>query len=404
MKRDLLVFCGGLFCGYLFFNLAYSDPSKSADIFKTKYKKLDLFATVLSYLENDYVDPMDGDSLITGAIKGMLQQLDPYTVYIPPKQYQEMKADTSGEYGGPGLEVSRNQDGQIIVISPIPDSPAAKAGIQAGDILVQIDKEPMRNKSSFEAHTLLRGRPGTTVLLWFLRPPASKPFRISLVREQIRVQSVQVLSLEEGYPLIRIKSFQDRTERQMKEALQALSEKKPIRGLLLDLRNNPGGLFDQSVRVADLFLRKGLIVSARGRNPSRVEQESAHEKGTWSDFPIVALINRGTASAAEIVAGALQDHRRALLLGQPSFGKGSVQTIIDLADGSGLKMTIARYYTPLGRQIHGNRLLPDLKVPSPRPHHADSQIKEALALLKNPTRYTSFLGKGLPAELQSKRP
>ncbi|MCB9639054.1 MAG: S41 family peptidase [Myxococcales bacterium] len=396
--RDLVFFSCGLVCGLYMVRFAFGEDQS---LYQSRYKKLDIFASVLSHIENDYVDAVKSKKLIYGAIKGMTDQLDPYTVFIPPKLYQEMKAETSGEYGGPGLELSKKGE-ETVVIAPVPDSPAQRGGIRAEDRLVQVGKIPTRGHSIFAVRRMLRGRPGTEVILWILRKGWTKPKRFVLIREQIRVLSVEARLLRKGYYYLRIKSFQDRTERQMKDALDRMKRKGPILGLILDMRNNPGGLFDQSVRVADLFVKAGLIVTAKGRNPRKVEREYAHIKGTYGAFPIVCLINGGTASAAEIVAGALQDYRRALVLGTESFGKGSVQTIIDLADGSGLKMTIARYYTPLGRLIHGKRIQPDVEVELAG--STDAQLNEGLRYLQQKQDYQKSLGKGLPASLRTRFP
>lgn len=396
--KELMIFVVGLALGAALFQAAEGEAQQGTT--HNRYKKLDIFASVLSYIENDYVDPVKGKSLIYGAVQGMLSKLDPYTVFIPPRQFREMKAETAGEHGGPGLEISRKGK-RVMVISPLPDSPSQKAGLQAGDEILQVERRLLHKLSLFQIRRLLRGRPGSRLRL-LVRRKNQSPRWYAIIREQIRVQSVYSRVLGGGYYYARIKSFQDRTERQLKAALRSFQKRKKIAGLVLDLRNNPGGLFDQSVRVADLFLDKGVIVTARGRTRRRVEKEKAHEKGTWKGFPIVVLINRGTASAAEIVSGALQDHRRALVLGVQSFGKGSVQTIIDLADGSGLKMTIARYYTPLERLIHGKGILPDVKVrQSGRPSR---MLRRAKFFLKNSARYRKALGRGLPAKLRTRKP
>lgn len=395
--RDGIMFGCGILVGAVVMGTAIGGPSS---LFQSRFKKLDIFASVLSYIENDYVEPISSSKLIQGAIQGMVKQLDPYTVFIPPKQYQEMKSETSGEYGGPGLEL-RQHGNKIIVEHPLPNSPASRAGIKPGDQLLKANKTAVSGRSLFDVRRLLRGRPGTRLVL-VLRRKATKTLRTAtVIREQIRTSSIRSKWVEKGYLYIHIKSFQDRTTRQMKEALLKYQRQGKLKGLVIDLRNNPGGLFDQSVRIADMFLDKGLIVTARGRNPKKIEREMAHQKGTIRKLRIVCLINRGSASASEILAGALQDHRRAVLLGTLSFGKGSVQTIIDLADGAGLKMTIARYYTPLNRLIHGTGIEPDVKVPA---GNDDPQLKQALKLLKNPKLYKRRLGRGLPKKLRKKRP
>lgn len=397
--RDFVTFTSGMLVGIVLFGAAFGGAG--ASVFANRYQKLDIFASVLSYIENDYVVPVDGKKLVHGAIQGMVKQLDPYTVFIPPRQYQEMKAETSGEYGGPGLEL-RSEGEKVLVTAPMPGSPAKRAGIRAGDQLLTADKTALSGQALSQVKRLLRGRPGTRLVLTYRRKSEAKRRQATIIREQIRISSVKSRLLEKGFGYIHIKSFQDRTGRQMRDALNKLKRKGTIRGLVLDLRNNPGGLFDQSVRVADLFVKKGLIVIARGRDPKKIEKERAHKNGTWTGFPIVCLINRGSASAAEILAGALQDHKRAVMLGTLSFGKGSVQTIIDLADGSGLKMTIARYYTPLNRLIHGSGIKPDVKVSSMGA--SDPQLQAALKLLKQPRRYRRMLGKGLPKKLRHKMP
>ncbi|TNE46713.1 MAG: S41 family peptidase [Deltaproteobacteria bacterium] len=395
-RRDCVIFGVGLLVGGLVFEAAIGLADQS--LVHNRYKKLNIFASVLSYIENDYVDPVDGRALVYGAIQGMVRRLDPYTVFIPPNLYKEMKAETSGEHGGPGLELTRKGK-QVFVISPLPDSPAQRAGIKAGDEIVQIERKLLHKLSLFQIRRLLRGRPGSRLRLFIRRSGVQRARWFVIIREQIRVQSVYARHLGKGLYYAQIKSFQDRTERQLKAALRGFQQKASIRGLVLDLRNNPGGLFDQSVRVADLFLEQGPIVTAKGRTARRMEREMSHSKGTWKGFPIVILVNQGTASAAEIVSGALQDHRRALVLGTRSFGKGSVQTIIDLSDGSGLKMTIARYYTPLGRLIHGRGIQPDVIN---RSSSKSDLLRVAKRYLLNGGSYKKALGRGLGAKYRKK--
>ncbi len=393
--RDLWMFFSGALIGIFLLNSAIGQGKNKNNIYQTRYKKLDLFVSVLSYIENDYVEKIDGKTMIYGAIHGMLRKLDPYTIFIPPRQYKEMKSETSGEYGGPGLEISMKEQ-KVYVVTPLVNSPAMRAGIQANDQILAIDSHPIKGLNLLQIRRKLHGRPGTKIKITLMRQGWKRPRYVVLIREQIRLNSVTSRILDKGYYLIHIKSFQDRTERQFKAMLNYLQQKHPIKGLVLDLRNDPGGLFDQSVRIVDLFIKKGLIVSARGRNPQKYEREFAHEKHTLPPFPVVVLINRGTASASEIVAGALQDYRRALILGEISFGKGSVQTIIDLADGSGLKMTIARYYTPLGRLIHHKGIYPDVFVKGISLNARKKQVKTALFYLKHPKLYKKRLGHGLP--------
>lgn len=387
--------------GFIAYGTATGGPGSPS--FVQRYQKLDIFASVLSYIENDYVEPIQSKKLIHGAVRGMIKQLDPYTVFIPPRQYQEMKADTSGEHGGPGLEL-RQKGSAIVIRSPLPGSPALRAGLRKGDLLLKANAQNLAGRSLFDVRRILRGRPGARLTLFFRRKAETRVRKAVLIREQIRIRSVQMKMVSNRIAHIRIKSFQDRTGRQLKAALLALKKKGSIRGLVLDLRGNPGGLFDQAVRVVDLFIKRGVIVTARGRDPKKIEREYAHPKGTFLGFPIVCLINRGSASAAEIVAGALQDHRRAVLMGTLSFGKGSVQTIIDLADGSGLKMTIARYYTPLNRLIHGTGIQPDVLISPSVVGRGDRQLSTAIRYLSNTSLYRRSLGRSLPASLKKKRP
>lgn len=343
----------------------------------SSYRKLDVFARVLAYVENNYVDEIDGDALIYGAIKGMLSSLDPHTVFLSPDEYQAVRSDTSGEFGGLGVEISIGDEG-LVVVAPIDDTPAARAGIQSGDRILAIDGEPTKGINVPAAVKRMRGVLGSKVTLTILREGFSAPRDFSLLRDRVRVRSVESMLHEGGYGYVRIKSFQERTDAHLGRALTRLKEQNggELKGLILDLRNNPGGLMDQAVRVADRFISEGLIVSTEGRGGRPLEQERAHAAGTEADYPIIVLVNGGSASASEIVAGALQDHGRATVLGTTTFGKGSVQTVIDLDDGSGLKMTVARYYTPKRRAIHGKGIQPDYVV-SERPAAVMAAVQAA---------------------------
>jgi len=329
------------------------------------YKQLELFSRVLSYVENNYVEPVEQRQLIYGAIKGMLETLDPHTVFMPPDVFKEMKIDTSGEFGGLGIEIAKKND-VMTVVAPMDDTPAARAGIRPGDQLLKIDDESTRGMDLARAIQKMRGKAGQKVVLTIMRDGFSAPRDIVLLRDHIRIISVDG-ALYGGIAHIRVKNFQERTDAYLRKELDRLRAQnggKELRGVVLDLRNNPGGLLDQAVAVSDRFLPGGLtIVSTRGRNSHNVTEEKSHERDTERPYPMVVLVNAGSASASEIVAGALQDHGRAAILGQPTFGKGSVQTVIELEDGSGLKLTIARYFTPRGRSIQERGIVPDYYVP-----------------------------------------
>lgn len=322
------------------------------------YQSLETFAKVLYYLETGYFDAnqVGRDSLVQNALQGIVGKLDPHTVIMPKEAFRQLTMDTQGKFGGIGIIVSRERE-KLIVVSPIADSPASKAGIQTGDIIVAIDGEKVNLLGSGKAVNLLRGKIGTAIELTIQRGDEFKQFK--LVRAVIKVKSVHAHALDSHIHYIKINSFQNETSAELEKVLK---QQYNMRGLVLDLRNNPGGLLEQSVRVSDLFISSGIIVSTVGRNDSRVEREFAHKRNTYGGFPIVVLINSGTASASEIVAGALQDHGRALTIGTPTFGKGSVQTLVVLPDGSGLKMTVARYYTPKDRSIQAKGIVPDIRI------------------------------------------
>lgn len=328
------------------------------------YRSLDLFAKVLAYVENSYVDETDSHTLIEGAIRGMLDTLDPYTVFLPAEDYRNMKADTAGEFGGLGLEVKKEEE-RLLVVKPLEDSPASRAGILPGDWIVSIDGTATADLSVTEAVRMMRGKPGTKLRLALHREGFAQPLELVLLRDRIQVRSVEASLYPDGVGYIRIKSFQEKTESFVTKALGELRQQRgdrPLEGLIIDLRGNPGGLLDQAVRVADRFLAKGEIVSTRGRGGKIIDIQTAHAAGTEPDYPLVILVDDRTASASEILAGALQDHGRAVVMGTRTFGKGSVQNVVDLDHGHGLKLTVARYYTPSRRSIHGKGIEPDVLV------------------------------------------
>ena len=338
------------------------------------YKQLELFARVLSYVENNYVEQVDQRTLMYGAIRGMLETLDPHTVFLSPEDFRDMKNGTSGEFGGLGIEIG-SKDDVVTVVSPLDDTPAARAGIRAGDQILAIDGEETRGMDLQRVIQKLRGPAGKRVLLTIMRAGFNRPQEIPLVRENIRIVSVEG-ALYEGLAHLRVKNFQDRTDVQLRKELERLrgqNGNKPLRGVVLDLRNNPGGLLDQAVAVSDRFLPGNLtIVSTRGRKGRNSTEEHSRDRDTEPAYPMVVLVNAGSASASEIVAGALQDNGRAVVMGAQTFGKGSVQTLIELEDGSGVKLTIARYYTPNGRSIQERGITPDFILAEDAPKKSDA--------------------------------
>ncbi|MGC8719139.1 MAG: S41 family peptidase [Thermodesulforhabdaceae bacterium] len=341
---------------------AYCSEEKKASG-DTVFKQLKLFSEVLNLVEDQYVEPVDDKKLIQGAIKGMLQSLDPHSTYMTPEEYKELQVETRGTFGGIGIEITI-RDGVLTVVSPIEGTPADKAGIKANDQIIKIDGESTKDMSLTEAVKRLRGPEGTKVRVTIIREGEPKPLEFEIVRALIHVQSVKYRTLEPGFGYVRITSFQSDTAQQLRKALDVLEqENKPMKGLILDLRNNPGGLLEQAVQVSDEFIDSGLIVYTKGRKEDQKMKFEARKNDKPHKYPIVVLVNGGSASASEIVAGALQDHKVALILGEPTFGKGSVQTVIPLEDGSAVRLTTALYYTPSGRSIQAKGIEPDIFVP-----------------------------------------
>ncbi|MDH3454162.1 MAG: S41 family peptidase [Desulfuromonadales bacterium] len=334
------------------------------------YQELQLFTDVLTIVKRSYVEEVTIKDLIYGAIEGMLASLDPHSGFMPPEIYKEMKVDTRGEFGGLGIEISL-RDGVLTIVAPIEDTPASRAGLQSGDHILKIADEYTKGMEIMEAVQLMRGAPGTPLTITIMRSTFEKPQPFTMEREVIKVKSVKSKTLENGFGYVRLTQFQERSAEDLAKALDKLREDNggALQGLILDLRNNPGGLLDQAVEIADQFLSEGLIVYTKGREDDAQMEFSAMRSGTEPDYPIVVLINGGSASASEIVAGALQDHGRAVIMGLQSFGKGSVQTIIPLSDESGLRLTTAKYYTPDGTSIQARGIVPDVEVPQ-------SEIKE----------------------------
>jgi carboxyl-terminal processing protease len=332
------------------------------------YRELNLFGDVFERVRADYVEAPDDHQLIESAVNGMLAGLDPHSSYLNPKDFQDMQVQTSGKFGGLGIEVTM-EDGIIKVISPIDDTPASKAGILANDQIIAIDGDSVQGITLNDAVDKMRGLVDTPITLTIQRPDVKKPFDVKLVRAEITIQAVR--SRAEGdVGYIRISSFSEQTFDGLKSAIDKLRTDigaDKIRGYIVDLRNNPGGLLDQSIAVSDAFLDRGEVVSTRGRRPDETQRFNAHSGDLADGKPVILLINGGSASASEIVAGALQDHRRATIVGTRSFGKGSVQTIIPLGGNGALRLTTARYYTPSGRSIQAQGIEPDIEVIQPLP-------------------------------------
>jgi carboxyl-terminal processing protease len=349
-------------------------PSVSA-VPRQDYESLETFTNILSIVKKNYVEDVETKNLVNGAIGGMLNALDPHSAYLTPDLYKELQMDTQGRFGGLGIEITV-KNGVLTVVSPIEDTPAHKAGIKPGDMIFKIEDEFTKDMSLVEAVKRMRGPRGTKINISIKREGNPELINFILVRDTIRVQSVRSRTLEPGYGYIRLAQFQERSDRDLHKNLEKLAaEKGGIKGLVLDLRNNPGGLLTQAVRISDLFLDSGMIVYTEGRIESQKQKYFAQKDGSWLDFPMVVLVNGGSASASEIVAGALQDHKRAVVLGTKTFGKGSVQTILPLDDNSALRLTTARYYTPKGRSIQATGIVPDIVMENPTPQESKAEEK-----------------------------
>jgi carboxyl-terminal processing protease len=351
-----------------------------------RYENLELFQRVLSVIEQNYVDTPENRDLMYGAIKGMLETLDPHSNFLTPEVYRDMKIDTSGKFGGVGIEIGL-KDEMLTVVSPIEDTPAWKAGVKAGDRLVKIDGESTRGLTLVEAVQKMRGKSGSEVRLTIWRPGLKAPKEMKLTRGTVKIQSAKFETLENGYGYIRLTTFNENAASDIKAAMSRIEKGGKLRGLVLDLRGNPGGLLDQAVEVTSLFVEDGVVVSTLGRNPEQKEVRSVRKGAARTDFPIAVLVSSSTASAAEIVAGALQDHHRGLIMGQTTFGKGSVQTVMDLGQDLGLKLTIARYYTPSGRSIQEKGVVPDVEL-----EDFDSKLLETARRKSDPVRERDLRG------------
>ncbi len=346
------------------------------------YEGLSNFTRVLDLVERNYVEEVDPEKLTNSAIDGMLKTLDPYSTYLSPERYRELEIGTSGEFGGVGMEVSE-ENGVLTVITPIEGSPAEKAGIKPRDQIIEIEGKSTQGMVVQEAVGLLRGPSGTPVKITIRRAGEAEPRVITLIRDKIVVKSVKPRLLDNGIGYVKLTQFQDRTSQELREAITGLEAQngRELSGLILDLRNNPGGLLTEAIDVVDEFIDSGLIVSVRGRTQDQTREYYATKKGSFQTFPVVVIVNDGSASASEVVAEALQDSKRAVILGTKTFGKGSVQTIIKLEDGSGLKLTTAKFYAPSGRSINEVGVTPDIKIENSEDQ--DKQLESAINILNS---------------------
>ena len=355
--------------------------SNNSDI----YKKIDLFGEVLEKINDEYVDEVDQSKSMDSAINGLLQSLDPYSAYMTPESLESMQTETSGEFGGLGIEVGM-EAGVVKVISPIDDTPASKAGLKAGDYIVKINNTQVQGKSLMEAVELMRGPVGSSIEITVRRRGEKKALIFNIKREIIEVQSVKFELLEDNIGYIRLTSFNENSSTQIKEKIEKLNKNKNLKGYILDLRNNPGGLLSQAIEISDFFLENGEIVSTRSRQPSENRKWFAKKGDLINGKTLLVLINYGSASASEIVAGALKDHKRAIILGENSYGKGSVQSIIPLKNKGAIRLTIAKYYLPSGKSISGVGITPDIEVVESSDEfkinsETDNQLNFAIKLL-----------------------
>lgn len=377
-KKAIILIAGVTFLLMGWSGLKAKTNSENSDI----YQYLKLFSDVLNIVQDNYVEKVESKKLIYGAVTGMLRELDPHSSFLKPEDYKELQIETKGKFGGLGIEISI-RDGVLTVVSPLEDTPADKAGIQANDQIIKIDDQPTQDMSLMDGVQKMRGPKGTKVKLTIIRKGERKPLEFELTRDIIAIQSIKFRTLDPGYGYLRISSFQSGTTSDLRKALDKLEEEnRPLNGLVLDLRNDPGGLLDQAVEVSDEFLDKGLIVYTGGRLESQKMRFEAHKNSKPRDYPIIVLVNSGSASASEIVAGALQDHKRALILGEPTFGKGSVQTVIPLSDGSALRLTTSLYYTPSGRSIQAKGIEPDILVKREMPQKEDEESTEEVRRIR----------------------
>jgi carboxyl-terminal processing protease len=390
----------GVFMGVCSSVLA--ERSRSAPVAVTEalpFEDLRTFTEIFGRIKRDYVEPVSDKKLLEDAIRGMLAGLDPHSAYLVAEEYQELKEGTMGQFGGLGIEVTM-ENGFVKVVTPIDDTPAQRAGIKTGDLIVRLDDKPVKGMALTDAVKLMRGEPGSKILLTIVREGAEAPLKITLVRDVVKVKSVKSRILEKNYGYVRVSSFQSGTGESLKEALATLRKENSgnLKGLILDLRNNPGGVLNAAVEVSDAFLKSGLIVYTEGRIENSEMRFNAAPDDLINGAPMVVLINAGSASASEIVAGALQDQKRAVIMGEKSFGKGSVQTILPTSNGAAVKLTTARYYTPSGRSIQAEGIEPDITLENLKLESMDKTefkpVKEA--------DLSHHLENGKEAEIQGK--
>lgn len=367
-------------------------PYIAHSISEEGYRQLHTFAEVLRQVEEEYVEAVDEKKLLNGAIRGMLMTLDPHTIYMPPEVYKELKVEATGRFGGVGVEVAI-QKSYLVVVAPVEGSPADKANIRAGDKIVKINGETTKGVNLGEAVSLMRGTVGSRITLTIVREGVQHPFDVHLVRRVIKVPSVVVEPIGDGYLYARIGTFQERTSADFKRLLRKYSSENPVKGLIIDLRNNPGGLLSQAIEVGNMFISHGVIVSTRSRDKEISKYEAVGE-GTEPNYPIVLLVNGGSASASEILAGALKDYNKAILIGTQTFGKGSVQSVFEMDDGSALKITVAKYYTPSGQSIQNFGITPSVVIEEQEGDETkgtDRQKEEAIKYLKDEKLYNDTL-------------
>jgi carboxyl-terminal processing protease len=365
LKRDIGLITSGVLLGatLVFGQMVFAEKEPAKP--DLPLEELRTFSEIFGRIKSSYVEPVEDKVLIENAIRGMLSGLDPHSTYLDLDDFQELREGTSGEFGGLGIEVSM-EDGFVKVVTPIDDTPAAEAGLQPGDLIIRLDDTPVKGMTLNEAVDIMRGKPGTPLLLTIIREGEAQPLKVELTRAIIKVTSVKKRMLENDIGYARITTFQARTGESLREAITELQQENgsPLKALVLDLRNNPGGVLDAAVNVSDAFIKKGLVVYTEGRVPNSDQKFNATPDDIMSGAPIVVLVNGGSASASEIVAGALQDHHRAIIMGSKTFGKGSVQTVMPLTNETAVKMTTARYYTPSGRSIQAEGIVPDIKINS----------------------------------------